>query len=269
MTLSSIFTVNNVVEKYDTFMKESKIIQSLTELGLRETEARLYIAALTLGPTTILKLARATNIKRTTVYPLIDELKQKGLISMEIRGFKKLLAANPPDQLASMVERHREQLQRILPDLSALHNAHGQGGGSLKYYEGLESIKSVYEGLLRDVRPREDYLILGDINRWLALDSRYFMSFVRRRAKLPINIRMLLQDSTVAREHQRLQKTFNEQIRILPPKTALTTNLVVIPTRVVIHQLVPPYFAIVIENKSVIQMHREQFEIMWNATPKK
>ena len=53
--------------------------------------------------------------------------------------------------------------------------------------------------------------------------------------------------------------------KILPKNTTLTTNLVIIPKKVFIHQLVPPVMGIVIENKSIIQMHREMFEIMWKS----
>jgi hypothetical protein len=40
---------------------------------------------------------------------------------------------------------------------------------------------------------------------------------------------------------------------------------VIIPKKVVIHQITDPIFAIVLENKNIVQMHREQFEIMWKA----
>lgn len=76
---------------------------------------------------------------------------------------------------------------------------------------------------------------------------------------------MLAQDSAIAQEHKRIERTFNETIRLLPKATKLTTNLVITPKRVVIHQVIPPIFAIVIENKSIIQMHREQFEMIWNS----
>jgi hypothetical protein len=78
---------------------------------------------------------------------------------------------------------------------------------------------------------------------------------------------MLTQPSEVATRHKKHERAYNESIRFLPPGTKLTTNLVIIPKRVVIHQLVPPVFAMIIENPSIIRLHREQFEIMWNALP--
>jgi len=76
-----------------------------------------------------------------------------------------------------------------------------------------------------------------------------------------------LQHSKVAVWQKKHAQNFNEQVRILPKDVVLTTNLSFTPQRVMIQQLTPPVLAIVIENKSVIQMHREMFEIMWSAIP--
>lgn len=247
-------------------MKNTKLIELLEELGLSENESKVYFASLSLGPATIIKIARTAEIKRTTVYSVVESLKQKGLMSLEIKGFKKLYVAENPDKLETILETRRHRLKNLLPEFSAIYNLKG-GESLIKYYEGLESVKGVYEGLIRDVRPHEDYLIVSDQHKWITADKEYFLNFTRRRAKLPINIRLLLQDTPDAREFQKHEKMYNFKIKILPPQTKLNTNLVVIPQRSLIHQLTPPIIAIVIENKSVIQMFREMFEIMWKAIP--
>ncbi len=247
-------------------MQHHQLVATLKDLGLTENEARVYFAALSLGPATILKIATAAEIKRTTVYSVIQWLQHKGLMTIEVKGFKKLFVAERPEKLETMIEERRERFKKAFPELSALYNLKG-GEGFIKYYEGLAGIKSVYEGLIRDVHPHEDYLVITDQKRWLNLDQEYFLDFSRRRAKLPIAIRMLMQDTDVARDFKTKEKNYNSHIKILPKNTTLTTNLVVIPRRVVIHQLTPPILAIVIENKSVVQMHRELFEIIWRSLP--
>ena len=243
-----------------------KLATILVELGLSENEAKIYLAALSAGPATILKIARTAEVKRTTVYSVVETLKQKGLVNIEVKGFKKLYAVERPEKLEAMIEARRESLKEALPEFLALYNLKG-GESFIKYYEGLEAVKSVYEGLLKDVRPHDDYLIVSDQQQWMRLDPTYFQNFIERRAKLDINIRLLLQDSESARQAKTFEKNYNEEIRILPKGTALTTNLVIIPRRVVIHQLTPPIIGIVIENKSVMQMHRELFEIIWKTLP--
>lgn len=245
-------------------MKKEKILSILTSIGLKETEAAVYFAALTLGPSSVLAISRHSGIKRATVYTIISALQQKGLILVEMQGFKKLFAAERPEKLESILDAQKELLHSALPELSSLYDLKGEEG-SIRYYEGLEAVKSVYESLLRDIRAHEDYLIMSDLKQWVRHDEKYFFDFTKRRAKLPINIRMLVQDSDVARAHKKMEKALNETIKFLPAGTTLTTNLVIIPKKIVIHQITDPIFAIVIENKNIVKMHREQFEIMWKA----
>ena len=101
----------------------------------------------------------------------------------------------------------------------------------------------------------------------MALDRKYFMDFIERRGKLPIKVRMLLQNSEDARYLKQYEQNFNYKAKILPTGTNLSTNLVVIPERILIHQTIDPVIGIVIENKSAIKMHQEMFEIMWKAIP--
>lgn len=247
-------------------MNRTQMQKALEQFGLPEPEAAVYYAALTLGPSTILDLARASGIKRTTVYSVVSALQQKGLIIREVRRWKTRFAAEAPERLEAIIDAKKQDLTRVLPDLSALYHLRGEEG-SIRFYDGLDAVKSVYEGLIRDIRPHEDYLIVSDLRQWLALDPDFFQTFIERRAKLSIRIRLLTQPSPIAIEHKKRERAYNELIRFLPEQTLLTTNLVIIPKRIVIHQLVPPVFAMVIENPSIIRMHREQFEIMWNAIP--
>lgn len=245
-------------------MKNDKLAGVLEELGLNEKEAKVYLGALSLGPTTVFKISQTAEIKRTTVYSILESLKKQGLIRIEIKGFKKLYAAENPEKLESMINNRRELLNKTLPEFAALYNL--QGGGSLiKYYEGWQASKAVFLELLKEVKPHDDYLVITDQQKWYELDPKFFQKFIEKRAKLNLKIHLLFQDSKIARYHKKLQKNFNEKIKILPKRTDLTTNLIILPHKVVIHQLISPYIAIVIENKSVVKMCREMFEIIWRS----
>lgn len=247
-------------------MNKSTLENTLIDSGLSENEARVYLAALALGPSTVLSIARAAGIKRTTVYAVIESLKQKGLMNIEVRGFKTLFAAQDPERLLSHLESRKELVKKAMPDFAGLYNLKG-GESTIKYYEGLEGVKSVYESMIRDIKPREDYLIVSYLDAWLDLDEKYFRDFSNRRAKLNINIKLLLQDTPRAREYMVYARNINATMKLLPKETKLITNLVTIPERVLIHQLIPPISATVIENKSVIQMHQQFFELIWNSIP--
>ena len=143
-----------------------------------------------------------------------------------------------------------------------------KGGESfLKYYSGLAAVKDLYNTLIEEMRPGESYDVISDSVKWFALDKKFFDDFVRRRASMNIRSRLLLQDSPVAREEKKFERQFGKSVKILPENSGLDVNLIVTPHRAVVHQLVEPVMAIVIETKSVIHLHQKMFDLIWNSIP--
>ncbi|MFH0854627.1 MAG: helix-turn-helix domain-containing protein, partial [bacterium] len=60
--------------------------KDLQQIGLSDKEASVYLAALELGPTNIQALTKKSAIKRSTVYDIIKNLKNHGLMSETTRG---------------------------------------------------------------------------------------------------------------------------------------------------------------------------------------
>lgn len=239
-----------------------KLLKVLKEVGLNENEAKVYLALLSLGPSGIQNIAGTAQIKRTTCYSVIESLKLLGLVRSELVGWKKMLVAIDPEHLGNLLEQRRKKFQESLQEFKILSHAQ-EKGGIIQYFEGLEAVKSVYETLIRDVKPHEDYMVISNQDDWYRLDPHYFEKFLRRRAKLNITIRLLLIDSPFAKKHQQIQKVYNETIKTLPKNTKFKVNLVITPERIAIHQLTLPIMAIVIENKSIITMLQQLFEVIW------
>ena len=245
-------------------MAKNKLFNTLINLGLTENEAAVYLASLSIGPSTILNISKTANIKRTTVYSVVESLKQKGLMNMELRGWKQLYVAENPDKLKSILNQRQEKLKENMPEFMALYNFKG-GESFIKYYEGMEAIKSVYERLIKEVRTGEDYYITSNLKDIFTLDKEFFIDFSKRRSKLNINIKLLLENNEEGKEYKKYDKIFNQTSKLFTENIKLKTNLVVIPSMMVVHQLAPPVMAIVIENQSIIQMQKQFFEIIWSS----
>lgn len=257
-------SVDSLTDIFRMISNQEKNSQILIDLGLSENESLVYLAALSLGPCKVSDIARISGIKRTTVYFVIDSLKESGLMFIEHKGFKKLFVAEDPERLEKILEKKRSNLFSILPDLSTMHNLKGKSS-SVKTYEGIEAVKSAYEDLLKEMKVHEEYLAVSDMKKWYGQDPDYFKNFIERRAKMNINVRLLLQDSDIARGQKSKEINYNEKIKILPFGTNLTTNLVITEDKALVHQLDEPVMAIVVSNRSVINMYKEFFEIMWKV----
>ena len=59
------------------------IITELEKTGLTENEAKVYLAALELGETTVIRLAKKAGIKRPTTYLVVDSLKDVTIAQLE------------------------------------------------------------------------------------------------------------------------------------------------------------------------------------------
>lgn len=245
-------------------MTQDKLISTLENFGLSENEAKVYFASLSLGPATILQIARVAQIKRTTVYTIVESLKNKGLMQIVIKGFKQLFVPYNPEQLENILEERKTTLKQSMPELLALYNLKG-GESYIKYYEGLESVKTIYNDLLSETKPKSDYSVISDTEKWFELDPKFYTKFQERRAKKSFNIRILTRTSKIARDHQKREKNLNMEVKLLPDTYTFLTNLIIVPHKIVFHQLIPPIMAIVIENKSVIQMNQMLFNLLWDS----
>jgi sugar-specific transcriptional regulator TrmB len=245
-------------------MRNEKLLTILKNIGLTETEATVYLTALSLGSTTILKIARGSGVKRTSVYDVVSALSERGLMKTELKGLKKLYSAENPEKLATLLETRQEEFAKELPTFLALYKLQGSES-VMKYYTGLRAMQQIYMETLKEIRPREDYLVIANQEKWHNLDPKFAVHFSETRAKLPIKTRLLLQDSPTARSYKKIERNYNQEVKLLPAGTPLNVDTLLLPKKLITFELTPPYMTVVIENKSIIALHQEMFEVIWKS----
>ncbi|MEY2641132.1 MAG: hypothetical protein RL150_525 [Candidatus Parcubacteria bacterium] len=246
-------------------MQKAHIESLLEGLGLSKNEVAVYLAMLTLGPTTVIAIAQLTGIRRTTVYPTIDSLQQKGLAREVIAGFKKKYEAESPRKLENMLEYKRKELKDQIPELLALYNVQGDTSSVITYHEGLASIKSVYLDMLEELAPESFYYVVSDIDTLFSLDRPFFNHYKEKLAKLPITARVLSKPGPLFADFLTYQQNYNHEAKALPESAALQVDIMITPHKLVMVQLTEPVSALVIKNKSAIQAQETMFTLLWNS----
>lgn len=122
--------------------------EKLGEIGLSEKEAGIYLAALELGETSIERISKKSKIRRTTVYDVIDSLKEKGLIGSILKNKKRFYFATDPRELEDKLEQKKNTLRSILPQLLSVTNLIDKKP-RIKFYEEVEGIKEIYMDTLK------------------------------------------------------------------------------------------------------------------------
>jgi sugar-specific transcriptional regulator TrmB len=245
-------------------MSQQKLLQTLQEIGLTDKESSVYLAALKLGSSSALQLSRSSGVKRGSVYAVIETLEAKGLMSIQVKGFKRYFKCSPPERLESLLESRKNMLEKAMPELQALQLLK-ESQSLVRYYEGQKNVRIVYDELLRDAEEGKDYYVISNQDRWFSLDSEFYRKFLTKRSKRNFKIKCILIDSAIAREHQKLSKNFSMEVKIMPQATQFDANMVIIPRKLVVHQLVPKSLAIVIENRAVTKTMSELFRLIWDS----
>lgn len=241
----------------------NELAEKLEKIGLTEREARVYIAALGLGPTGALQLSRRTGINRPMVYHALESLKKRGLIETELHGLKQKFAPASPDQFDAIIRDHKRTFESALPELLALYKLKGERS-QIKYYEGIGGLKTVFEQILREVKTGDPYYVMDDQSNW-GEHLPWLEGFIERRARKQLDFRIIFPDSERGRYNQRMAQAWNQKVRLVPH--AIVTDMVVTPQRYVTHDFAPPITTVVIENENIVKNQLQLFRYIWNTLP--
>jgi len=73
-------------------------LELLKEIGLTESETKVYLALLELGSTTKGPIVDKSQVASSKIYELLEKLIQKGLASFVVKSGTKYFEAAPPKE---------------------------------------------------------------------------------------------------------------------------------------------------------------------------
>lgn len=132
----------------------SSVEITLEEFGLTPNETRIYLTCLKEDDLSPFKLAKLTNIPRTTIYEILMSLSLKGLVKLEQSdGFTKQqtrVKANNPSVLRDIIWEKKRRLSDLDVDivdlLPTLQNDYHKekSNAEFQFFPGIEGAKKVY-----------------------------------------------------------------------------------------------------------------------------
>jgi sugar-specific transcriptional regulator TrmB len=129
------------------------MLESLSNIGLREKEGRVYLALLQLGKTTAYQIAVRSGLKKPTTYVVLEELAIKGFVNKIPRAKKFLYKAVSPDKCFALARERMESAEQALPELMAAQKGKSEKV-NVSYFEGLEGIKEMYGKLEKRMKEK-------------------------------------------------------------------------------------------------------------------
>ncbi|HXG75991.1 MAG TPA: helix-turn-helix domain-containing protein [Gaiellaceae bacterium] len=92
---------------------DEQLIRTLSELGLTNYEARVYLALTRRGSSTAAETQRVAGIPRQRIYDVLASLVTRGLAATRPGQVTKYVAMPPADAIERLVSDHRQRLERL------------------------------------------------------------------------------------------------------------------------------------------------------------
>jgi len=242
--------------------------EELGKIGLDGDEAAVYTAALELGPATVLEIARKTGLNRTTLYAVTDRLIEKRLIAKSPNGKRAVLTAEPPEKIALLLQEKLAKLSDILPELVSLGRK-GTTKPKMKYYEGIEGIKTIY----RDSLHCTNKTLLAFVGverlgaRSKALNTFWEHEYITARKKNAIHGKLIIPDNIEGRAFKAKDSTSNRECRMVPTSQYNFEGEVLLYDNVVcfISYSEDEEFALSLESTAIAKTLRMIWNIVWTT----
>lgn len=244
----------------------------LKSLGLTDKEIEIYLAGLRLGPATAQELAESSEVKRPTVYFIVDRLKKIGLANQSFLGKKKVFEMAPPEKLAKFIEEEKAKLKKkesgIIKIISSLKvmASKSEFASDIKIYEGYdetmgalieagktsEPIYSIYSSHYFD---KKDYDKI----------KKTVMEFNKTRVKYGGKNYVITDPSPLTYQLAPSWDRDVREYRFLPPGMKLPAMVDIKEDMVALSSVHGKYSCIIIKNKTVAATLKFMFDMIWEG----
>ncbi|HSX42323.1 MAG TPA: helix-turn-helix domain-containing protein [Candidatus Saccharimonadales bacterium] len=232
----------------------------LEKIGLSDPEAKVYLALLELGESTVTPLSQLAGIERTYCYDILAKLAHQHLAISHERNGRLHFAAQPPKELESHLSTKLHELRQALPELQARYNADHQKP-TIRFYDGVEKVRGLYRELantgelstIAGTTQLHDFL--GETLEEMA------QALVKNKAK----VRELLTPELGLPKFAKIYQKPLQEIRYLPAKTQITTDTLIYSDKVVFIAYSPDIHAVVIDGSAIVSTQKILFDQLWKT----
>jgi len=229
----------------------------LENMGLSDKEAKVYLVLLELNDATSSEIAKRANVKRPTTYVILNQLKERGIVSYVKKNNVQYFRGLHPSLLLEDQYNRYMKLKAVLPDLVGLHEKYAVQP-QITLYEGREGLMSILEDTLTT---STELLCWADVQ--LASKSTledYYPIYSQKKVKRKLPLRgIFAYDQTSLRLKKNGQKDLREIYLIPKEKFPFKNEINIYDDKVAIvsHE---DEVGVIIQNQNITDTQRSIFE---------
>ncbi len=240
------------------------LLSTLQQIGLNEKQAKIYLAALELGETTVKEIAKKAGIKRTTIYDLLDELLTSGLLKQTIRETRKKFIAASPAELQLIIQKREALLSQIMPALSSISNV-DKVRPKIRFHEGREGLLEIYADTLKHSGEILAFASADVLN----LGKGWVENYIQQRVRKKIYYKGILSiSSAIEKEFVSQDQAQMRSSKVIDSQKYPFSNEIMIYGHQKIAIISPKdSIGVLIESAEIHRTQKSIFELLWDNLP--
>lgn len=247
----------------------------LIQLGFSAREASVYLTVAKLGRAQATVIAKKIRAPRTSVYPSLESLTKRGLISAHIEGTTTYFSANEPEAILSEIHRERrviekkeERARETLKKLRPMLRNQPHSVPHLQYFDGTENVENMLHRFLDEWMESMQHT---DDTLWGYQDHtfvQHYAGWLSLYWKAKSSDHLIKLFSNESKEETTLKNRIKgREVRVLPGGFDLQTTLWISGDYVtVINTRVQPHYAFQVLDLVLAENLRRIFQSLWSTT---
>ena len=236
--------------------------QILQEIGLSNTEAKVYLALLELGSALAGAITKRSEVNRTNVYDALERLIEKGLVTYVISANRKVFEPVNPERLQQILKEKEKRLVSVMQKLQLKYKKI-KAKEEATIFKGKKGIKSIFEDILKE---KKDLFVYGAESRFADMFPAYQKHWNDRRAKSKIKVNMIYNENVRKRKIKEKLKLL--EMKFLPKHYNFPSTIVIYGDKVVTIVWTELPFGFMIRSKDAAKSNMNFFDILWKASYK-
>lgn len=234
----------------------------LEDLGLTQSEIKVYLTLLELGSASAGKILEKCNLQNSVMHRALNSLTNKSLINYIFEGRRKIYQATDPENFLNFIDNKKSRFEEILPELKDRQKIAPEEEKAT-IYKGIRGINEVYRQLRN--KKGEEYLSYGGGEECeKRMGSAWWNNHHIKRIKNKLPSRQVF-DETVRIFGNELIKKQISKVKFLPADFAQFQETVIMGDLVAITLFTKNAYSILIRDKLVAEGYKKHFEVLWKS----
>lgn len=238
---------------------------------LNSSEKKVLAGLYKLGRSSVGPLAKETLINRTTLYPILEKLMAKGLVSkLEAEG-KVIFNPLTADEFKEWVKRKKQEAVNGAEELLAWSEVQKKSGGNpliseIKYFEGAEGVKNLYADTWRDNAEKMIFAITDYKSAYQTMHNFFRNEYFPARVRHEVRVKNLIPESSEGRRDMKEAKQMLREMKFIKFFEDLGIEINIYDSKVAIVAFdAKKPSGVIIKNEKIAGAFKNIFNYLWKS----